>query len=92
MAQRSAVAEKELGYFILTLISVFYKTNLYNKLAKSLKIFVMFLAQNTQEEVGSALQTILKYLPYHFLPVIKTIHLKKNLTPCLRSEEIVCFN
>ncbi len=49
LAQRLIMAEKELDYLILTPIPVFYKTNLYNKLSKSLKIFVVFLAKDTQE-------------------------------------------
>ncbi|CRF51378.1 Glycosyltransferase [Helicobacter heilmannii] len=38
-----------LDYLILTPLPVFYKVNLYNELAQSLKIFVVFLATDTKE-------------------------------------------
>lgn len=37
-------------YIIVTHIPAFYKVNLYNELAKSLKIFVIFIASNTAEK------------------------------------------
>ena len=37
-------------YIIVTHIPAFYKVNLYNELAKQLKIFVVFIATNTNEK------------------------------------------
>ncbi|WP_104639665.1 glycosyltransferase family 4 protein [Helicobacter bizzozeronii] len=41
---------QSLDYVIITPLPVFYKVNLYNELAKSLKIFVVFLASETKEK------------------------------------------
>jgi glycosyltransferase involved in cell wall biosynthesis len=38
------------NYIIVTHIPAFYKVNLYNELAKDLKIFVIFIASNTNEK------------------------------------------
>lgn len=37
-------------YLIVTHIPAFYKINLYNELSKKLKIFVVFIASNTDEK------------------------------------------
>ena len=37
-------------YVIVTHIPAFYKVNLYNELAKKLKILVVFIASNTNEK------------------------------------------
>ncbi|MGP1579434.1 MAG: glycosyltransferase [Wolinella sp.] len=40
-------------YLIITHIPAFYKVNLYNELAKKLKIFVIFIASNTSQKRSS---------------------------------------
>lgn len=45
-------------YIIVTHIPAFYKVNLYNELAKKLKIFVVFIASNTNEKRADDFTTL----------------------------------
>lgn len=47
-------------FVIVTHIPAFYKVNLYNELAKSLKIFVIFIASNTNEKRSDDFVTLEK--------------------------------
>ena len=47
-------------YIIVTHIPAFYKVNLYNELAKKLKIFVIFIASNTNEKRSDDFVTLEK--------------------------------
>lgn len=47
-------------FVIVTHIPAFYKINLYNELAKSLKIFVIFIASNTNEKRSDDFVTLEK--------------------------------